>query len=796
MQTLVDDLRHALRRLRAQRSTALVAGGMLALAIAVTSAMLTIVDHMLLRPVPYRDPATLVSVYVGTGPHAMLPYVTGDVVQAWQGSGAFSAVAGVVQQVAILDGQSGLTTKGTVWITPGAFEMLGVSPLQGRTFMDGEGRPGTEDRVIISESVWRSEYASDPQIIGRRIRLSGDQATVVGVMPRMFHFPYWQTEVWRPYDLSAPPPSAGRRPVMAYARVRPEIPTADAARIATDAASALLPAEGEPRHVILRNVAAGFLDDYSRTAIGVLAGAVGLVFLVLCANVTNLILARASARQQEFGVCSALGASRGRLLREALLESGVITVAATAVGLCGAWTLVNAAQSILPEDFLVRTLNPVQMDLRAIVATALLGLIALLTAGATPAWIGTAMNPADTLRAGGRAGTATRAVRMLTKSLLIGEVALSTALLVGAGVLVASFVKLMAIDPGLDVRNVVTAWITLPEFSFKDRGARTAFSRALQRQLEQVPGVDRVALSNGLPPESGGNTLDPIQSDVPGASEQRFGVLFYGVAPEFFQVYGIQILQGRSLQPGDLPNQAIVSEQLAKRLWPNTSAVGHTFTLKGWKNSYQVVGVSREVRTTTVLDPLDDLPEFYTPLTLGGTQVGVGLRCVTRCPDESTIRERVRATNPNALVSSIQPLRTAYAEQFARPRAASTLGFAFAVVSLIAAAGGLFSVLSYTVGRRRREFGIRIAMGAQRHEIGRLVLKDGMSIAVAGLALGAASAWMLSRAIATLAFGVTVANPLVWATTIVVIGVATLMAVWRPAVTAMRADPLMLLRDE
>jgi putative ABC transport system permease protein len=195
-------------------------------------------------------------------------------------------------------------------------------------------------------------------------------------------------------------------------------------------------------------------------------------------------------------------------------------------------------------------------------------------------------------------------------------------------------------------------------------------------------------------------------------------------------------------------------------------------------------------------DPLDDLPEFYLPLKPGATQLGVGVRCVTRCPDEAAIRERVRATNPNAIVFSIQPLQAAYAEQVARPRAASALGFTFAVVSLIAAAGGLFSVLSYTVGQRRREFGIRIAMGAQRREIGRLVLRDGLRVAAAGLTLGAASAWMLSRAIATLAFGITIANPLVWATTSVVVGVATLMAVWRPAVTAMRADPLILLRDE
>ncbi len=795
MQTLADDLRHAIRRLRVQRWTALIAGGMLALAIGITSAMFTIVDHMLLRPVPFRDPAALVSIYVGTGPREMLPYVSREVVRAWAASAAFDEVAAVVQQPAIIEGQNGLSTRPAVWITPGAFEMLGVSPLRGRTFLDDEGRPGTEDRVIISESVWRSEYASDPQIIGRRVRVSGAQATVVGVMPRAFHFPYWQTEVWRPYDLSAPPSDVARRPLMAYARLRPDIPVSDAARMATTTASASMPLEGG-RRVILRNLAAGFLDAYSRTAIAALAGGVGLVFLVLCANVTNLILARATARRQEFGVCSALGASRGRLLRQALLENGLITAAATAVGLLVAWELVTVARAILPEDFLVRTLNPVQMDRRGAAATVLLGIIAVLAAGVPPAWIGTATNPADSLRATGRAGTATRAERMWTKSLLVAEVGLATALLVGAGVLVTSFVKLMAIDPGLDVRHVVTAWITLPEFSFTNRDARTAFSRALQQELQQLPGVERVALSMGLPPEAGGNTSDPVQTDTPGAPEQRLNVLFYNVGPEFFRVYGITLLHGRSFQPGDGPAQAVVSEKLAKTLWPDTSPLGRTFTFKGWKEWYQVIGVSREVRSTTLLDPLDDLPEFYMPLTLGSTQIGVGLRCAAGCPDEAAIRERVRATNPHAILFSVQSLQAAYGEQLARPRAASALGLAFAIVSLIAAGGGLFSVLSYAVGRRRREFGIRVAMGAQPSEIRRLVLRDGLSVAAAGLTLGAVLAWVLSRAIVTLAFDVTMNDPLVWAATLAVVSGATLLAAWRPAVTAMRADPLVLLRNE
>jgi putative ABC transport system permease protein len=551
------------------------------------------------------------------------------------------------------------------------------------------------------------------------------------------------------------------------------------------------------RHIIFRSVSAGFLDEYTRTAMAALAGSVGLVFLVLCANATNLLLARATTRRQEFGVCSALGASRARLLRQVLIESGIIAAAAAGVGLFAAWELVDASRHILPEDFLVRTLNPVQMDYRAVAATAVLGFVALLIAGVAPAWLGTATNAAESLRVASRGGTASRAARTWTTSLLVGEVALATALLIGAGVLVTSFIKLMAIDPGLDLRHAVSASITLPQFSFRDRDARRAVSQELQRQLAQLPGVERVTLSLGRPPEAGSNTWDPVQTDLPGAPEQRLDVLFYYVDPEFFRVYGITLLQGRSFQQGDAPTQAIVSEKLARALWPGTSPLGHTFTFRGWKERYSVIGVSREVRSTTVLDPLDDLPEFYTPLALGGwSQVDVGLRCTAACPDEAVIRERVRTTNPNAIVSAIQPLEAAYAEQLARPRAASAVAFAFAVVSLLAAGGGLFSVLSYAVGRRRREFGIRVAMGAQASAVGRMVLREGLSVTALGLAFGVPLAWLLSRAIMILAFGVTIRNPLIWAITLAVVGGATLLAAWRPAVMAMRANPLILLRDE
>ena len=524
---LWDDVRHAVRGLRAQPGTTALAAGMLAVAIGVASAMFTIADHLLIRPVPYRDPATLVNPYVGTGPQVGMPYVSPAIARAWRASRAFSSVQVVVQKAAVLDAPAGPVNVGAMWMTPGTFEMIDVPAALGRTFVTGEGRPGTEDWIVISDRLWQQQFGRDPRILGRRVRMSGLPVTIIGVMPPRFRFPYWNTDVWRPYDLDTPPPAASGRSLMTYARLAPGMPRADAERIATAAAES---AEGlKGGHVTLRGVADGFLDPYSRMAITALAGGVGLVFLVLCANVTNLMLARTTSRRQEFGVCSALGASRTRLLRQASIEVLVTAAAGALAGFVLGRNLVALAQQFLPEDLLARTLNPVQIDVRAVLATAMLGFVAAIVAGVPPAWIGTALNPIDSMRAAGRSGSETRASRQWSRSLLIGEVALATALLAGAGVLVTSFAKLMRIDPGMRLQGVTVATVSLPNFSFEDAASRAAFADHLQREVSALPGVERTALSFGNPVEGGTTTDDPFRTDHRESGERHLGIVDFSV---------------------------------------------------------------------------------------------------------------------------------------------------------------------------------------------------------------------------------------------------------------------------
>ena len=354
--------------------------------------------------------------------------------------------------------------------------------------------------------------------------VSGVPTEIVGVMPAGFRFPYSNSTTWQPVDFDAPPPGMRRVSPLVFARLKPGIPEADALRLADEALRAGVTLEAEQR-TAFRPIAAGMVDPYSRRAVTALAVGVGLVFLVLCANAMNVLLTRLSSRGREFGVCAALGASRARLLREAIAETLFIALAAAAAGLALAAGLVQIAHSYLPDAFLARTLTPVAISWRAVAATSLLGLLAAAIAGLTPAWMATRVDTSNALRGTSlRGGTDARSHTRLARGLLVAEVALAAALLAGAGQLVRTFVNLVHADRGLNAEGVITAWVVLPQFAFKDRAGRSAFASALEDQLRQLPGVAQVSLSGGVPPGAGGIHFGGIRSDA-GRDGRRRGEL-------------------------------------------------------------------------------------------------------------------------------------------------------------------------------------------------------------------------------------------------------------------------------
>lgn len=792
---LIDDIRHAFRRITSKPGTALACVGMLALAIGVTAAMFIVADHMLIRPAPFKNDAQLKRVYVGKEIKDSRVYFTMDAARSLRQAGGFSAISFLIPDSTFVDSNDGLLNLGAYRVSPGLFEMLGVSPLMGRTFSAGEGRAGTDDVAVISERIWRSGFGADPGIIGKRIMANGLPLTVIGVMPASVRFPSDGTKLWRPVDMDAPPEKFKESNVMVFARLAAGVREEDAARAAADVSRPF--SKTPDKHgIVLLELGTGYLDAYSKTAIRVLLAGVGLVFLVLCANATNLILARTTARRQEFGVCSALGASRVRLVRQVFLENAVIGAGALIVGVLAAWGLVALARSFLPEAFLISTLNPINLDARAFGVAAGLAVFATLAAGLPPAWIGTGFNAADSIRLESRGSSESRVSRAWTRTLLVGEVALASALLIGAGVLLTSFIKLTTLDSGLDVKNVTTLYVTLPEFAFADRPARATFAEQLLQNVRSLPGVNAATLSFGLPPDGGAFSCGHLVADgVPRIVDHEQEVFWSQVTPDFFSVYGIKLKEGRTFAADEADNNVIVSEGLAAMLWPGESPIGHTFKFQNSKDAMTVIGLSKEVRSP-LSDPRDDLPEFYRRLKApGSSQVMLGMRCAGTCPGEAALRERVRAVSSQAVLHQVKTMESAYLEQFAKPRAAAGLAVAFAVTSVIAAAAGLFSILTYAVNRRRREFGVRSAMGARPDQLRRLILKDGLVIAGFGLGIGGVLTFALNKTLQSLSFGITAAHPAVWSSVALIVCAVTILAAWRPAANAMKSDPIALLRD-
>jgi predicted permease len=791
--TLVDDLKHAYRRLLARPAMMLTAASMLALGVGLTAAMFTVIDALVLRPAPFRDPDRLANLAMLAPTGGRLD-VSPAVLEAWRASSAFAAAEGATTDTSLIDTDAGPLVAASAQVSPGMFAMLGARPIRGRGFDPTDGRPGTDDRVLLSEDVWRSAFGANPNVIGHRIRIDGTSVVVIGLMPRGFRFPEWNTVVWKPIDFSAPPPAAsgGSPRPQAYVRVASGLPLDDALRRATVAAHQADPSAATAQ-ATKRPITGVALDPYYQHAVPLLGGGVGLVFLVLCANVASLLLARLTARQQEFRMRSALGASRARLLRLALVEHGLLGAGSVGLGVAIAWGLVSLARAFLPQAFLVSTLHPIALDPRALVAAMIAGLTATLAAGVLPAWTGTRPNHRASLTSAGRSGTESRGARALTRTLIVAELALACTLLVSAGLLVRSFINLASVDAGFQTEGVLTAWIALPAKAFPDRPSRLAITAALEDRVRQLPGVARVALSRGLPPAGAISWGDDWLADGPTARPLDMTVHSYDVDPDFFGLYGIRLLAGRTFQAGDGPDDVILGERMAARLWPAQDPVGRSYHFG--KELYHVVGLARETHFPS-LEANRDLPGFYRPFQVGGGNVFISMRCQGRCPDEAIVRRQILATVPGAYIVRVGLLSDLYRTELARPRGAAALGSTFALIAVVAAAGGLFSVLSYAVSRRRREFGIRTALGASPAAIRRLVLRDGAGVAALGVGLGIAASAALARVISSVEYGVTGLDPVTWCLVLGLLAATTVLASWRPAHRAMRVDPVALLREE
>ncbi len=780
-----------LRRLRSQPLAVGAAILMLSLAIGITTAAFTTLDALVLRPVPFHAPKELAHVYMGDE-HGGMTTVTPAVLHAWRMSPALAAAEAANSDTVLLDAHGSLVERRLARVTPGLFELLGgIRPVQGRLFEAREERSGT-DRVLLSEDLWRSIYGADPTLVGSRIRVNGEPLVVVGILPSGFRFPEWDTALWTVADFTSPAPGSSNEHPRVFVRFSQRMSRAEAVRRLAAAAH-----DADPGTVSLRPLVEPLVetvvDQLDRRSAPLFAAGVVFVFLVLCANVCSLLLGRVAAQRHDYAARAALGASRAGLMRHALAESAAIAALSVVGGTGVGWALVAVARAFLPPAYMAGTLNLLDIDLRALSVTAASGGTAAMLIGLVPGWMATRSHALDSLRAGGRAGTETRSGRTMTRALLVVEIALACALLTGATTLVRSFVTMARADRGLRTDGVTTAVIALPRSAFPDPAARAAVAKTIEERLRRLPGVRLVVWTRNLPPDHANINCGEWLSDAPGARPVGVTVESYVVGPDYFAMYDIPILRGRGFAAGDGPGRVIVGERLARTLWPGLDPVGRTFGFE--QQHFEVVGLARETNLPS-LDPRRDLPEFYIPFDQVGSYPMLSIRCGRGCPSTALIRQQIALAHPAVEPDDVQPLGDVYLAQLARPRAAAALGVAFAGVALLAAAGGLFAILTWAVGRRRRELGIRAALGATPWRIGGVVLREGALVGAAGILLGSVLGVAGSRAMGAILYGGSRVDARSGGLVVGVLACTLAAASWRPARSASRSDPARLLREE
>ena len=775
---LFDDLRHAIRRLIARPAAALLAVALLAIAIGLATAMFSVVDSLLLRPVPFRSGDRLISQGLPSSP------LVADVMELWRTSGIVERLGATAEERPLqLNGDS--STRWSVSsVTPELFDVLGVRPARGRLFaadalMDAEA-------MLLSESTWRSAFGADENILGRRVAIDGVTRTVIGIMPADFRFPKPSTAAWTPLQVARPlQPSI----FTIVAALQPGVSADHAEARLRDISIQVIPMPSRRTGPPVRAISGTDITDVTRKALWLLFGGTALVFLVLSANVSSLLLTHLAARRREFGLCNALGASRTRLMRQAGLEHLLIGAAGVAGGIALAWFLTSA----VPAVFVDRTLNPIDLDVRALVTAAMIGVAAVLLSGVLPAWLGTRSDPMDAITGSRHGGGETPATRAATRTLLVAEIALACALLVGSALLIRSFANLQHADRGLRLDGIVQARVTGLDDAFPSPEAMALGTMAVETQVRAWPEVIAVALSREIPPAGAAGTMRVTSPGTSEATEQLW-VDRYRVTPAFFTMYGIPIVRGRMFQAGDTDKDVIIGEQLAARLLPGVDPLGQVLPISN-ANPPRVIGVAGEI-TLPTLDPSLDRPEYYVPLGNTSRTIYLSLRCRAACPSDAVMGERLSAINPAIAARFVAAPENEYQSHLHIPRATARVGGLFAFVALLTATAGLFSVLTKAVGRRRREFGIRTALGASPGDMCRLVFREALLIVGLGISAGALTGWLMSRALSAFQYGVTIADPASWIAVLGTIALAALMAAWRPAHQAMRANPVTLLREE
>jgi len=806
MDTLRQDLAYALRRLRQAPGFTAVAVATLALGIGANGAIFSVVNAVLLRPLPFDEPEGLVRLsqtWKGESTSVYSPQNFLDV----------EAAARSFESLAVFD-SSGITLTGRgqpsrlegTEVSATFFDTLRVRPACGRTFAPGENEPGHTKVAVLGHALWRARFAGDPTVVGQTVQLNREPYTIVGVAPPGFSFPD-RSEIWTAmeYDKRFRTQSRGAWYLGVIGRMKPGV-TLDHARQEVATIHARLarayPDADEGVGGTVASLQESMAGD-SRRALLVLLGAVGLVLLIACVNVANLLLARVAARESELAVRTALGAGRFRLMRQLLTESLTLSLLGGAAGILLAAFSLDGLLALQPQG--VPRLAEVRVDRAVVAFAALLSVLTGLMFGVFPALQMTKRPTAESLREGSRGVLAGRGHRMRS-GLVIGQMALAMMLLAGAGLLLRSFTQLRSVDPGFRSENVLTFRLSLPDSAYKDDAARLAFHDRLMTRLAALPGVRTAAGIMGIP--LGGirfNLSFEVKGRPPLPPAQQPSMEIRVVTPEYFRAMGIPVVRGRTFEARDGaggPQVALISEAAARRHFPGEDPLGKFITL-GWgrgegkpKVGGEIVGVVGDVKDRGLAQA--KAPEMYVPYAQVPTDT-MDLVLRTHVAPRSlvpAVERAVRELDPELPVARVATLDEVVARSISEPRFYMVLLGAFAAMAVFLAALGIFGVLSYSVVQRSREIGIRVALGAHPRDVLRMVLGHAASLALVGVLGGLVGAVVFSRAIGSLLFELSPTDPLTLGSMAVLLASVALLASYLPARRATRLDPLIALRSE
>ena len=799
MSVVVEDVRHAFRAIRTQRAVSLVVIVTLALAIGANSAIFTVVNAVLLRPLPYAAPDRVVMLRE-VDPRGRDSLVSLGSYEDWRRSlktiGGINLASG---QTANLTGVAEPDRLRAGFVTAGFFSMLGVEPIVGRGFRDGEDQPGAAKTAVLTYGTWQRRFGGDPGIVGRSLVLNNEPHEVIGVLPARFEYPIDEIEVWLPLP-SYPNfrPSLTERSYLALGRVAADVPFEQAAaELRTVAAARSLAhpdtstnwsARFEPFH----EVAVGFVAQRLR----LLMGAVGFVLLIACANIANLLLVRATARQREMALRTALGASRIRLVRQLLIESLLMSIAGGALGLVLGGAITDGMLTMLPT---LARLDRVAPDGTVMLFTALLSIATGIVFGVLPALRISRTDVRATLSEGARSGEG-RATGRLRATLVVAELALSLVLLISAGLMVQSLYRVLTVDKGFQTDRVLTMEYRLPRNKYQNARQQWEFHRRALEQIRNVAGVEFASLASAAPQSGNGayigywraDAAQPAQDTMPRAQ-------FNAVSADFFSAMHVPLVAGRVCREADTADTAlvaIVNRHLAENLWPGQQAVGQQLRSPDVPIPVTVVGIVGNTRPRLLSMPVT--AQIYGCLS---QNAGVFATVIARTLGEPmsvarSVQQAIWSVDPDQPMWKIRSGDTLVAGSVQTERFVMVLMASAALLAVLLAGLGTYSVLSYTVQRRARELGLRMALGATRFDVARLVMVQTGQLVAAGVALGIAGALASARLLEAQLFDVSPRDPLTFATTSLLLTTVALVAAWRPARKATSVNPMITLRTE